>query len=77
MAKYIKAEALIDDLRDLAEANKGTYHEEGFKNAITVVEMQPTADVVSLDECIAISEQLYAIQDELSLIKFCFLNGRK
>lgn len=46
MQKYIKAEALIDDLRGLAEANKGTYHEEGFKNAITVVEMQDSADVV-------------------------------
>lgn len=45
MEKYIKANALIDDFRDFAEANKGTYREEGFKNAITVVEMQPTADV--------------------------------
>ena len=46
MPRYIDAEALIDDLLSYAEANEGTYHAEGFKNAVTVVEDQPTADVV-------------------------------
>lgn len=46
MARYIDAVALTDDLLSYAEANKGTYHAEGFKNAVTVVEDQPTADVV-------------------------------
>lgn len=51
MPKYIKAEALIDDLIELAKVNKGTYHEEGFKNAITVVEMQDPANVVEVVRC--------------------------
>ena len=46
MARYIDADALTDELISYAEANKGTYHSEGFKNAVTVVEDQPTADVV-------------------------------
>lgn len=50
MEKYIKAGALIADLLSYAEANKGTYHEEGFKNAITVVEDQPPADVVPKEQ---------------------------
>lgn len=48
MARYIDAEALMDDLLLYAEANEGTYHAEGFKNAITVVEDQPTVDVVEI-----------------------------
>ena len=51
MARYIDAEALMDDLLLYAEANEGTYHAEGFKNAITVVEDQPTADVVEVVRC--------------------------
>lgn len=51
MPKYIKAEALIDDFLELAKVNKGTYHEEGFKNAITVVETQDPADVVEVVRC--------------------------
>ena len=41
----------MDDLLLYAEANEGTYHAEGFKNAITVVEDQPTADVVEVVRC--------------------------
>lgn len=67
MPRYIKADALIDDLLSYAEANKGTYHEEGFKNAITVVEDQPTADVVEMlieDITKRISERLIQFLEE-------------
>lgn len=46
MPRYIDADALTENLLSYADANKGTYHAEGFKNAITVVEDQPTVDVV-------------------------------
>lgn len=51
MPRYIDADALTDDLISYAEANKGTYHAEGFKNAVTVVEDQPSADVVEIVRC--------------------------
>lgn len=51
MKRYIDADALTDDLLSYAEANKGTYHAEGFKNAVTVVEDQPSADVVEIVRC--------------------------
>lgn len=51
MPRYIDADALTENLLSYADANKGTYHAEGFKNAITVVEDQPTADVVKVVRC--------------------------
>ena len=51
MPRYIDADALIYDLLSYAEANKGTYHEDGFRNAVTVVEDQPTANVVPVVRC--------------------------
>ena len=46
MPRYIDADALIVRLLDYAAVNRGNYWSAGFKNAITVVETEETADVV-------------------------------
>lgn len=46
MPRYIDADALIVRLLDYADVNRGNYWSAGFKNAVTVVEMEETADVV-------------------------------
>lgn len=51
MPRYIDADALIDRLHDYAEVNKDSWYGGGFKNAITVVEMEETADVVKVVRC--------------------------
>lgn len=51
MPRYIDADALIVRLLDYAVVNRGNYWSAGFKNAITVVEMEETADVVKVVRC--------------------------
>lgn len=46
MPRYIDADALIVRLLDYADVNRGNYWSAGFKNAVTVVETEETADVV-------------------------------